>query len=49
MANLKKAKGWFYSRSRVSGYFKKPAGFEDWFYTGGSVNFGHFPPSGSKR
>lgn len=34
---------WFYSKSRVPGYFKKIAGFEEWFYTGPTRVFGHYP------
>lgn len=45
----KKNDRWVYNKSRVSGYFKKVAGFEDWFYTGPTRHFGHFPPSGNKR
>lgn len=33
--------GWVYNASARKGYFKKIAGFEDWFYTGPSLNFGH--------
>jgi hypothetical protein len=44
-----KNNSWFYSTSRVNGYFKKIAGFEDWFYTGPTKNFGHNPPGGNKR
>ena len=29
--------------SAVRGYFKKIVGFEEWFYTGPSLHFGHFP------
>ena len=32
---------WFYSRSRVPFSLKKIQGFEEWFYTGGSLCFGH--------
>lgn len=45
----KKTRSWFYSASRYSHTFKKIQGFEAWFYTGGTANFGHYPPSGSKR
>lgn len=42
---LQKVKGhWFYSRSRASGELKKPAGFEEWFYTGPTWHFGHAKP-----
>ncbi len=34
---------WIYSPNRVGGYFKKIAGFEDWFYTGPTQHFGHYP------
>ena len=43
MANIKSGQ-WRYSKSALRGYFKKPVGFEEWFYTGPSLNFGHFPP-----
>lgn len=32
---------WFYSRSRFPFELKKPKGFEEWFYTGPSLDFGH--------
>ena len=35
------AAGWVYNRSAQKGFFKKIAGFEEWFYTGPSLNFGH--------
>jgi hypothetical protein len=35
---------WFRSASAVRGAVKKPAGFEDWFYTGPTRHFGHAPP-----
>ena len=38
---------WFYSKSRVSFSFKKVNGFEDWFYTGPTLHFGH--PNDSKK
>jgi len=38
---------WVYNKSRVNEPFKKIAGFEAWFYTGGSQHFGHYP--GKKR
>jgi hypothetical protein len=37
----------FWSKSRVPGNFKKPTGFEDWFYTGPTKHFGH--PNANKR
>ncbi len=40
---------WVYNKTRVSGYFKKIVGFEDWFYTGPTNHFGHYPPGGNKR
>jgi len=40
---------WFYSKSRARGSVKKPLGFEDWFYTGPTLHFGHYPPSGGKK
>ena len=36
-----KADKWFYSKSRAPFELKKPVGFEDWFYTGPSLFFGH--------
>ena len=41
----------FFSKSRAPWEVKKPAGFEAWFYTGGSVIFGHYPSrkKGGKR
>ena len=50
MANIKKGR-WRYNKSAVSGYLKKPVGFEDWFYTGPTLAFGHFPGkhSGKKK
>ena len=35
---------WFYSKSRAPFAFNKVQGFEDWFYTGPSKVFGHYPP-----
>lgn len=32
---------WFYSKSRAPFALKKPVGFEEWFYTGGTRCFGH--------
>ena len=32
---------WVYNASARSGYFKKIVGYEAWFYTGPSLNFGH--------
>jgi len=34
-------KRWHMSQSALGGYFKKPKGFEEWFYTGATLNFGH--------
>jgi len=42
MAHIKSG-GWRYNASALKGYFKKPVGFEEWFYTGPSLDFGHFP------
>lgn len=39
----KKSNSWFYSISRVGLPLKKIKGFEAWFYTGGTVVFGHTP------
>jgi len=36
-----KGRRWRYNASAVSGYVRKPVGFEDWFYTGPSLVFGH--------
>lgn len=46
-----KNKSWHYNKSAVKGDFKKIPGFEAWFWTGGSLHFGHYPPrkSGKKR
>ncbi len=33
--------GWVYNASDRKGYFKKIEGYEAWFYTGPSLNFGH--------
>ena len=33
--------GWVVNRSAVRGSFKKIKGFEAWFYTGPTLNFGH--------
>lgn len=33
--------GWVTHASARRGYFKKIKGFEAWFYTGPSLNFGH--------
>ena len=38
---------WSYSHSRASGELKKTKGFEDWFYTGPTLDFGH--PNDSKK
>jgi hypothetical protein len=41
---------WFYSQSRAPFAFiisKAAKGFEAWFYTGGSVHFGH--PNAHKK
>jgi len=35
---------WFRSASALRATLKKPAGFEDWFYTGPTLHFGHAPP-----
>lgn len=32
---------WFFSKSRSQWALKKPKGFEEWFYTGGTFHFGH--------
>ena len=32
---------WVYNASARRGYVKKIEGFEAWFYTGPSLNFGH--------
>lgn len=43
---------WVYSRSALlKSHFNAIVGFEDWFYTGPTLAFGHFPPkkSGKKR
>ena len=38
---------WFYSRSRAPFALKKPKGFENWFYTGPTLDFGH--PNAHKK
>jgi hypothetical protein len=38
----------FYSRSRALGALKKVKGFEGWFYTGPTRDFGH-PNSNKKK
>ncbi len=38
---------WFYSCSRAPGDLKKAKGFEEWFYTGPTLDFGH--PNDSKK
>ncbi len=38
---------WFYSKSRVRLDFKKVKGYEEWFYTGPTLDFGH--PNDSKK
>lgn len=43
---------WFWSISALRWYnFKAPVGFEDWFYTGPTLYFGHAKSSkrGKKR
>ena len=52
MATIKPRGHWRYSKSAIRNCsVPKPVGFEDWFYTGPSWHFGHFPPkkSGKKR
>lgn len=42
MAHLQKtAQGWFTSKSATRGTLKKIPGFEQWFYTGPTLHFGH--------
>ncbi len=38
---------WFYSKNRAPFELKKLKGFEDWFYTGPTLHFGH--PNDSKK
>jgi hypothetical protein len=38
---------WSFSKSRVSLDFNKIKGFEGWFYTGGTLHFGH--PNAKKK
>ena len=37
------------SKTAHNAYFKKPKGFEAWFYTGGTRDWGHNPPKKGKK
>jgi len=38
---------WRYNQSRAPGELKKPKGFESYFYTGPTLDFGH--PNANKK